>query len=119
LVADATLKLPALLQPDLEASPKQVHRQRVLFALEQLPNVPRLPSPKFVFVHIVSPHKPFIFGPDGSPLEGNADEIEGYVGQVAFINQRILPILQQIIERSQTPPVIVIQGDHGGVDTDA
>jgi hypothetical protein len=118
LVADATLKLPSLLQPDLEASPKQVHRQRVLFTLEQLPNVPRLPSPKFVFVHIVSPHKPFVFGPDGNPLEGNADEIEGYVGQVAFINQRIIPILQQIIERSQTPPVIVIQGDHGGVDTD-
>jgi hypothetical protein len=118
LVADATLKLPSLLQPDLEASPKQVHRQRVLFTLEQLPNVPRLPSPKFVFVHIVSPHKPFVFGADGSPLGGEADEIEGYVGQVAFINQRIIPILQQIIERSQTPPVIVIQGDQGGVDTD-
>jgi hypothetical protein len=118
LAADATFKLPSLLQPDLDASPKQAHRQRVLFTLEQLPNVPRLPSPKFVFVHIVSPHKPFVFGSDGSPLEGNADEIEGYRGQVAYINQRILPILQQIIERSQTPPIIVIQGDHGGVDTD-
>ena len=118
LAADATLKLPTLLQPDLDASPKQVHRQRVLFELEQLPNVPRLPSPKFVLVHIVSPHKPFVFGPDGSPLEGNVDEIEGYRGQVAYINQRILPILEQIIQRSQTPPIIVIQGDHGGVDTD-
>ncbi len=118
LAADATLKLPALLKPDLDASPKQVHRQRVLFTLEQLPNVPRLPSPKFVFVHIVSPHKPFVFGPDGSPLEGNVEAIEGYRGQVAYINQRIIPILQQIIARSQTPPVIVIQGDHGGVETE-
>ena len=118
LIADATLKLPGRMPPDLDASPKEVHRQRVLFTLGQLPNVPRLPSPKFVFVHIVSPHKPFVFGPDGSPLEGNVDEIDGYRGQVAYINQRIIPILQQIITRSQTPPVIVIQGDHGGVDTD-
>lgn len=118
LIADATLKLPGKTQPDLDASPKQEHRQLVLFTLEQLPNVPRLPSPKFVFVHIVSPHKPFVFAADGSPLEGDVDEIEGYKGQVAFINQRILPILKQIIQRSQTPPVIVIQGDHGGVDTD-
>jgi hypothetical protein len=34
---------------------------------------------------------------------------------VLFINQRILPIVKNILAQSKTPPIIVIQGDHGAV----
>ncbi len=101
------------------------HIQRELFKLEQLPNIPALQSPKFVFAHILIPHTPYVFAADGSirtdvGFYQNAGaavnpeyEREGYVGQVEYINQRILEILRQILKRSSKPPVIVLQGDHG------
>jgi len=32
-----------------------------LYALDQLPNVPKISGPKLVFVHLVIPHAPFVF----------------------------------------------------------
>ncbi len=101
------------------------HIQRELFKLKQLPNTPNLKSPKFVFAHILIPHGPFVFAPDGSirtderffQNSGQAVnqefEREGYVGGTEYINSRILPILRQIIASSINPPAIIIQGDHG------
>ena len=40
-----------------------------------------------------------------------------YRDQLIYVNKRVLPVLQQIIEGSETPPVIVLQADHGGVRT--
>lgn len=101
------------------------HIERELFKLQELPEIPGLISPKFVFAHILIPHGPMVFAPDGAirtderfyQNEGQAVneefEREGYVGQTEYINSRIAPILQEIIARSATPPVIILQGDHG------
>jgi hypothetical protein len=103
------------------------HRNNILFAFDALEKIPSLPGHKFVFVHILAPHEPFVFGPNGEvvgrqyPFSLNFDlETEdrgvyrqGYRNQVQYVNSRILPILQKIIASSKTPPVIVIQGDHG------
>ena len=102
------------------------HIQRELYVLDELPKVPGLPSPKFVFVHILIPHLPFVFGPDGeiltdpgyfkAPGDGPVDEAHkynGYRGQVQFIDSRMLPILKSILDKSKTPPIIVMMGDHG------
>jgi hypothetical protein len=37
----------------------------------------------------------------------------GYREQVLYLNGRIEEIVDEILERSSVPPVIVIQGDHG------
>jgi hypothetical protein len=99
------------------------------FILDQLPTVPSYPGPKFVFAHIIVPHPPFIFAPDGSLVDDpryydgenampNDDSYidTGYVNQVQFIDQKIVEIVQTIIADSQVPPVIIIQGDHGWRD---
>jgi len=109
----AFLNLP----PDWEQR-DTAHRQRILFALEQLESLPQHPGPKFVFAHIVAPHWPHVFGPDGQPVHAHPDSVTGYRDQVVFINNRILPILKSLIENSNTPPVIIIQGDHGAVIED-
>ncbi len=101
------------------------HIQRELFKLGQLPNIPVLQSPKFVFAHILIPHTPYVFAADGSintdvrfyqsagAAANEEFEREGFVGQTEYINQRIAQILRQILDRSSTPPVIILQGDHG------
>jgi hypothetical protein len=82
-----------------------------------LERLPATPGPIFVFAHIVSPHKPFVFGPNGEPVAEGIDEKTAYRDQVTYLNSRILPLLQKIISNSPTPPIIIVQGDHGGIET--
>jgi len=101
------------------------HRERVLFSLETLVEVPNIDGPKFVFAHIVAPHRPFVFSPTGEEIIGPDGEITveedyatGYINQVSFLNMRVIPVVKSIIEQSETPPVIIIQGDHGPSGTE-
>jgi hypothetical protein len=105
-------------------------RELIFFVLDQLKEVPSLPGKKFVFAHLVIPHPPFVFGPDGDLLviepfrEGDEvgyrrkDFREGYRNQAIFINSVITGVLRQIIEESPQPPVIILQGDHGPITID-
>lgn len=93
-----------------------------LFDLDILPTIPDLPGPKFVYTHFMLPHYPYMFTADGS-IQTDPDylndpipekkAIEGYTAQVTFINSRILPVIKTIISKSKTPPIIILQGDHG------
>jgi hypothetical protein len=108
---------------DITAEDAARFRERTLFTLDTLPTLAKMSGPKFVFVHIVSPHPPFVLGPDGpldaaSYLNENAKYTsqsfaKGYVEQVAAINERMEAAVEQIIADSPVPPVIIIQGDHG------
>ena len=97
------------------------YRRRTLFALDQMEKtVPDIPSPKFVFAHLVIPHHPFVFGPNGEQLnsiEAGVPPFEEYKvkypDQVTYINKRITAIIDLILKDSPNPPIIVIQGDHG------
>jgi hypothetical protein len=93
----------------------EAHRQRIIFELEQLKQIPSLHGPKFVFAHIITPHWPYIFGANGEPVHERPESEVGYRNQVLFINQQIIPILENILAQSQNPPIIIIQGDHGAV----
>lgn len=94
--------------------------------LDQLPGVASIGEPTFTFAHLLIPHHPYIFGPEGeirsdpgffsgedsTPIDDRYQRI-GYTGGVEFVNQRMLEIVEYLIEGSDRPPIIVIQGDHG------
>jgi len=104
-----------------------VHRNRILYTLNRLERLGGLAGPKFVFVHILAPHNPFVFGPDGEYIERKTpftlnddrdvisldDYAQGYVDQVLYLNQRILAAVDAILAESGQTPMILIQGDHG------
>ena len=108
--------------------PFKEHRERILFTLEKLEEIPSLQGPKFVFAHIICPHGPMVFGPNGEfvdqsgpfTLASGLDALEGheamlgYRDQVAFISTRIEHILKMILNNSETEPIIILQGDTGG-----
>ena len=106
-------------------TPEDRKRDLILFDLDTLRELPSTPGPKFVFAHLVIPHQPFVFGPDGESFiipekvhKGNTyytnrDYRLGYANQVAFISDRIAQVLESILEKSSVPPIIIIQGDHG------
>ena len=43
----------------------EVDRGIVRYTLGELPVVTQLRGPKFVFAHILLPHPPYVFGPNG------------------------------------------------------
>ena len=126
LLYEAQPRLPAALQILLDSTFAD-HRDRILYSLDELPKIPDIPGPKFVFTHLLLPHKPFLFGPTGQILEQKApftlteetitDDREeyanGYRWQVEYLNKRLETILEGIIRNSEVPPIIIIQGDHG------
>ena len=104
------------------------HRNWILFNFKSLADIPDMPGPKFVFAHILAPHPPFVFDAQGQPVEPNRDyqimdgsafagdwkEYQaGYSAQVQFINTELTKTIQTILTQSTTPPIIVVQGDHG------
>jgi hypothetical protein len=104
----------------MQTSGSERFRERTLFTLEKVDELSYIPGPKFVFVHLIAPHPPYVFGPTGGPVEpaeaGTTKTQEGaehYRDQVIYINSRMLEVVPQIIANSPTPPIIVIQGDHG------
>jgi len=90
------------------------HRSRVLSLLKHLKRLPTEEGDLFVFAHLVIPHPPYRFGPNGEWLEGTPKDLPtAYINQVIFINREILQVIDEILAKSETPPIIVIQGDHG------
>jgi hypothetical protein len=106
----------------------EAHRNWIRFNFESLAEIPKLPGPKFVFAHILAPHPPFVFAADGRPVEpdreyeimdgssfeGDWKEYQaGYSAQVQFVNAELDQTIDAILDQSETPPVIILQGDHG------
>lgn len=86
-------------------------------------------SPKFLFINLEVTHPPFVFNADGSinTDTGFSDNLKfsdypqfkaDYIKAVQFINGQVLEIIENILANSKTPPIIIIQGDHGFRDKD-
>lgn len=104
----------------MQTSGSERFRERTLFTLDKLDKLSYIKGPKFVFVHIVAPHPPYVFGPTGGPVEpaeiGTTKTQEGashYHDQAVYISSRMKEIVPKLIANSSTPPIIIIQGDHG------
>jgi len=92
---------------------KKAQYDAVSFTLDALPGIAEIREPTFVFAHVLAPHHPYVFGPDGefTPVNGS------YINQVRFINQKILGVVDEILARSESPPIILLQADHSGPGT--
>jgi len=100
------------------------HRKRIRFSFEEISDIKNNSENKIVFAHILSPHAPYVFGPNGEDrvmvdpytlLEG--DTIgdwtpQYYSDQVNYINILILEMIDEVISHSSKKPVIILQADH-------
>ena len=110
------------------------HYDLILYNFKILAQIPALPGPKFIFAHIVAPHPPFVFNPQGNFIEpaypfsfNDANDYpfsddtyrDGYIGQVQFVNGQLETLIDAILKDSAAPPIIILQADHGpGMLTD-
>jgi hypothetical protein len=109
-------------------APYNRHRNYILFGLNSIATTADLDGDNFVFIHIVAPHPPFVFGPNGEQIKhdrlftiadgpysqgSKEDYVRGYTGQVAFLNKQLMAAIDYVFEHSETEPIIILQGDHG------
>jgi hypothetical protein len=111
---DSRSALPQALRQSMN-NPNRSHYDLIRYNLDQLEKMPGKASPKFVFVHLVIPHPPYVFNADGSFVEGDKPDDPGYQDQIRYLNRAMIPLLGQLIAESSSPPVIIIQGDHGAI----
>lgn len=96
---------------------RKVHWKRIQFELDELESIASRPEPTYAFAHLEIPHHPYVFDSDGSFVSARVmeerDEKESYIRQVQYLNTVLPKVIDRILEQSDTPPIIVLQSDHG------
>jgi len=109
---------------DPDAVMGQAFRDRFNNIFNNMDDVANMPEPTFAYVHVISPHPPFVFDPEGNPTYPPdfwneqrqypyAMYAKGYTNQLTYLNKKTLEAIDVLLAESETPPIIIIQGDHG------
>jgi len=103
------------------------HRSRIRYTLNRLPQVARLPGPRFVFAHVLCPHPPFVFDEKGRPIVNNQPFLTAvatsgwlprrvwerrYVNQTRYLNTLTERALSGLLA-ADPGAVVILQSDHG------
>ena len=126
----STTPLPVILDLVLHKSLYDERRGLILYVLRNLPRAAQARHPVFVFAHIICPHPPFVFGPRGERINprgvqvftaddglqvvsDKSEYIKGYAGQIQFLERQVEETVSRILSESPSPPIIILQADHG------
>ncbi len=85
------------------------------YVLDSLEEFPEKEGNYLIYAHVNAPHGPYVFDRNGNfhYTYNPEDNIPYYTDAVIFINKRILEVIDTIIAKSDVPPIIILQGDHG------
>lgn len=91
--------------------------------LRMLQSLPDSAGPVFAFMHLLSPHEPYLFNPDCTPSEpwwpltdqgADFERIrDAYAVQVVCLDRMLLRTVRSLLARPGVRPVIILQADHG------
>ena len=95
-----------------------IRSQYAMHTLDALTTVAVRPrgSPVFAVAHVLMPHWPYTVDSDCRPRPAasyNQADTSGLAAQVRCLNRLTLRTVRALIARSATPPIIILQGDHG------
>ena len=98
-------------------------RERILCIFSELPELhTKSDKPIFVLAHIMLPHGPYVWGPNGEHKKIDSlnvldvvEDRQGYVDQLKFTNKMVQEMIEKIIYENKKSKIIIIQSDHGAV----
>ena len=112
----------------IERWAEEQQRQIILCDFEELPKISGyFEEPVFVWSHIMLPHFPLIFGPNGEPItpgqpllsmnhpeftDSGWDVRTQFVQQIQFANKKSIEFIDKILE-NEKQSIIILQSDHG------
>jgi hypothetical protein len=130
-MAIAMTPLRCLSTDPLGWEPLHLARERIHYIFDHLPEIARDPRPTFTLAHVICPHPPMIFGPNGEDLSRTKEKllvdtpnVRGHFGhlgpfrryyrdQATYVTKRIQQAIDRILAESPEPPIIIVQSDHG------
>lgn len=96
---------------------RQEQWHRVQYQFETLKEIACWKGPKFVFMHIISPHVPYVFDQKGRYVSREESlyksKEENYIEQLLYLNHKILETMDHLQSHSSTPPLVILQADEG------
>jgi hypothetical protein len=95
-----------------------LHRSTAFWQLDAFDRVAGEPGPKFVLLHMLLPHEPYVFDETGGyPSKEARDartEGENYGRQTVFVNDQVRRIVDRLLDGPpERQPIVVIVGDEG------
>jgi len=116
-------------------NPYTLHRKALLAAYDRLLDHRHNGNerPAFVFAHILAPHPPFVFGPNGEATGEHLTKVftigdgsqfiklggrvkdykKGYIDLIQYVNKKTMETVDRILNESDRASIIILQGDHG------
>ncbi len=88
------------------------YRQHV-YTFDKLKEIPQIPGRKFIYAQIYATHQPYVFDSNGDFLWPINEDNFNYLPAIEYVNKRTIETIDAIFANSQTPPIIIIQADHG------
>lgn len=93
------------------------HRNMILFTTAKIGDLNEVPSPKFVHVHLMLPHMPFMFDENGNLNDPmfyqNWDYYLGHYKYATSIAEKMVDNILAQSDPARPPPIIIFQSDHG------
>lgn len=91
--------------------------QRLGPQLEEIRSIGERDRPVYVFAHILVPHGPYVFTPEGDCLDQRAARgrgpRQGYVDQIGYADTIMRDMVAALLSEDRAPPVIIFQADEG------
>jgi hypothetical protein len=92
------------------------HRDMIFYTVEKIGNRNEVTSPKFIHVHLMLPHFPFLFTENGNI--NNPQYYQNwnyYLGNYKYAIQIAEKMVNNIMSNADPnhPPIIILQSDHG------
>ena len=116
LVLETTALYPVLLELDVVNLTK-TQWKRVMYKFDKLAEIPDMKEPTFVFAHFLIPHDPYVFDRNGNYLTPEKAHRRSrnvnYLDQLVFINSKLTVLVDELLARSEVPPIIILQSDEG------
>jgi len=78
-------------------------------------------EPVFIYAHIMLPHPPNVFGPNGERVGprmtyddwSTEEDKNRYLDTLQYANLRIEEFIEKVLKETEHQPIIIIESDHG------
>jgi hypothetical protein len=98
------------------------HKNMIDFTVDKLGDMSEVPTPKFVYVHLMLPHMPFMYDENGTYVDQSFHtNWRYYLGNYIYATRIAEKMVNNILSNAdpENPPVIILQSDHGARNKDA
>jgi hypothetical protein len=116
MIIEPTMLKPLINKYDFPRPVYEKHASQIFYVMDKIGNINAVDEPKFVYIHLLLPHRPFMFSADGNIIEyKNFNNWNYYLGNYIFSISVAEKMISNIIKNSKENrmPVIILQSDHG------